>query len=212
MGEPNQFVGVDLSGPGSASNTAVAVFRASREGLALQALDRGADDRAILRRIAASAVVGLDAPLSYSPAGGSRESDARLRKRIVQEGLPPGSVMAPSAPRMGFLTLRGVAVSRMLGQYRPHARIVEVHPGAALVLHGAPVASVREMKAERRARRELLEWLEGQGLEGLSGKSDLDDHAVAACAAAFAAWKWQQGASKWRYAADPPCHPYDFAC
>lgn len=212
MDEPNHFVGVDLSGPGNASSTAVAVFRPNGEDLALQALDCGADDVGILGRIAASAVVGLDAPLSYSPSGGSRESDDLLRKRTVQEGLPPGSVMAPSAPRMVFLTLRGVAVSRMLGQHRPQARIVEVHPGAALVLHGAPVASVREMKTERRARQELLEWLEGQGLEGLGGKSDVDDHTVAACAAAFAAWKWQQGASKWRYAADPPCHPYDFAC
>jgi len=40
----------------------------------------------------------------------------------------------------------------------------------------------------------------------------MDDHTVAACAAALAAWDWSRGKGRWVHPADPPAHPYDFAC
>lgn len=121
-------VGIDLSGPGSPENTAVAVFRAKGKALQLQKLVCGASDTEILNLVPEDAVVGLDAPLSYSMSGGSRESDVALRKLTIEHGLHPGTVMAPSAPRMVYLTLRGVALTRLLEQERKRARLVEVHP------------------------------------------------------------------------------------
>ncbi|WP_019591757.1 DUF429 domain-containing protein [Thioalkalivibrio sp. ALE20] len=206
------IIGVDLSGPGSAGQTSVAVF-AERDGaLRLRELLAGADDQAILDRVPAAAVVGLDAPLSYSPTGGSRTSDQSLRRLAVECGLPAGTVMAPSAPRMSYLTLRGVAVSRMLASERPDARVAEVHPTVAMALGGASVESLKAMKHAADARRELLAWLDRQGLNGVLDLADASDHSVAACAAAWAAWQWSRGRSSWIHPAEPPEHPYDFAC
>ncbi|WP_017942529.1 MULTISPECIES: DUF429 domain-containing protein [unclassified Thioalkalivibrio] len=206
------IIGVDLSGPGSAAHTSVAVFREQGGALVLLELVAGANDQAILDRIPAGAIVGLDAPLSYWPTGGSRTSDQSLRRVAVEHGLPAGTVMAPSAPRMAYLTLRGVAVSRMLGSERPDARLVEVHPTVAMVLRGASVATLKAMKHEPEARRELLAWLEGQGLHGVCDLDQASDHSVAACAAALAAWQWRQGKPAWIHPAEPPLHPFDFAC
>ncbi|WP_026289265.1 DUF429 domain-containing protein [Thioalkalivibrio sp. ALMg11] len=204
--------GVDLSGPGSAQHTSVAVFRPRGSALELMELVAGADDARILEQVPEGAVVGLDAPLSYSATGGSRESDQALRRRAVGLGLPAGTVMAPSAPRMAYLTLRGVAVSRMLGLERPDARVVEVHPTVAMALRAAPVAVLRAMKKDLAARQTLLDWLQLQGLTGVQDLVDASDHSVAACAAALAAWQWSQGKPAWIYPAQPPLHPFDFVC
>ncbi|WP_019625375.1 DUF429 domain-containing protein [Thioalkalivibrio sp. ALJT] len=206
------IVGVDLSGPGSAGNTSVAVFAQRGGALRLEELLASADDQAILDRVPAAAVVGLDAPLSYSPTGGSRASDRTLRRLAVECGLPAGTVMAPSAPRMAYLTLRGVAVSRMLGYERPDARVVEVHPAVAMAMAGAPVDTLKAMKHTSAARRELLAWLERQGLNDVRNLADASDHSVAACAAALAAWQWSRDRSAWRHPAEPAQHPFDFAC
>lgn len=207
-----RFIGIDLSGPGSAQNTAVAVFRPADAALELTELVAGADDATILRLMPQSGVVGLDAPLSYSPVGGSREADRALRQEARQSGLAPGAVMAPSAPRMVYLTLRGIAVSRCIASECPRVSIVEVHPTACLALRGAPIESVRGMKTAPRARQELLEWLEAKGLRGLGGLPEQNDHSVAACAAALAAWKWSTEKSVWLHKAEPPLHPFDYAC
>lgn len=206
------IIGVDLSGPGSSLHTSVAVFREQGGGLQLTELLAGANDPAILDQVSAGAIVGLDAPLSYSATGGSRESDQALRRLAVGLNLPPGTVMAPSAPRMAYLTLRGVAVSRMLCMERPDARVVEVHPTVAMALRAAPVAALRAMKKDPAARQLLLAWLEAKGLAGAQDLGDASDHSVAACAAALAAWQWSQVKAAWSYPAQPPLHPFDFAC
>jgi len=156
----------------------------------------------------------LDAPLSYGLDGKSRPADSDLRARVQKLGLPPGSVMAPTAPRMAYLTLRGVSVARALGFLgSPHdLSIVEVHPGAALALGGAPVESIRTFREDLAARDDLLRWLAAQGLEGIGWEVVTTDHSVAACAAAWAAWLWRRGESNWIVPADPPHHPFDFAC
>ena len=128
-------------------------------------------------------------------------------------GLPSGTVMPPTLTRMAYLTLRGITVARIAATTTgARARIVEVHPGAACVLRGAPAGIVRALKSSAAARRQLLRWLEGEGLEGIGGGPDPGDHFVAACAAALAAWKWSLGAPAWIHPADPPWHPYDMAC
>lgn len=206
------ITGIDLSGPGSARHTSLARFREVDERLHLDALQAGADDARILEELPVHGVIGLDAPLSYSETGGSRVGDVDLRRAAVACGLPAGTVMAPSAPRMVYLTLRGVALSRMLARERPECRVVEVHPTVSMALRGAPTDALRAMKKEAAARTRLLGWLEEQGLEGVTALEDASDHSVAACAAALAAWHWSRGRATWRQPAEPPLHPYDFAC
>ena len=94
-------IGIDLSGPCNAADTAVAAFRANGRRLVLQERLVGADDAAIAALIArarpdADLVVGLDAPLSYNDGGGDRPADRLLRARAVAAGLLPGSIMPPT--------------------------------------------------------------------------------------------------------------------
>ncbi len=211
-------VGIDLSGPSNVADTAVARFLVTRRGLVLRDCVIGADDAAIaalLRRTVrrGDLVLGLDAPLSYNDGGGDRPADRLLRRRAVAAGLRAGTVMPPTLTRMAYLTLRGLAVARMATAIGgPRARIVEVHPGAALVLRGAPSSAVRALKESAAARRAILAWLERQGVGAVAGRGDLGDHFVAACAAALAAWKWHAGDAAWLHPAEPPQHPHDVAC
>lgn len=212
------FVGADLSGPSNPRETAVAWFREADTRLAYEGSAVGADDRGLHDWIASlcarsEVVVGLDAPLSYSLQGGDRERDRELRARAVSAGLAAGSVMAPTLTKMAYLTLRGIGVARCLDSVKPRPpRIVEVHPTAALALRGADIRSVRILKKDALARLRILEFLEEQGLEGACAVGRTSHHLIAACAAAFAAWRWSSGDSVWIAKAEPPFHPYDFAC
>jgi predicted nuclease with RNAse H fold len=214
-----KVLGIDLSGPGNSADTVCALFTERSEGLELIESLHGASDQdivALAERLKGKepCVVGLDAPLSYNPGGGDRPADRALRQKIMAQGLAAGSVMPPTLTRMVYLTLRGVTVARLLAEGGGAGlRIAEVHPGAALVLGGAPLASVKAFKNEPAARRQLLGWLSRQGLQqGVCSEADPSDHYVAACACALAAWKWARGDSAWRWSAAPPHHPYDFVC
>ena len=107
-----------------------------------------------------------------------------------------------------------VAVARMLttleGQHP--VSVVEVDPGGAMALGGAPVHLFREMKGDPGARIRLRGWLQDQRMSRLPGEIHLNDHLLAAAACALAAWRWSEGESTWLHAADPPAHPFDFAC
>lgn len=208
-----EIIGIDLSGPGSPERTAIARFSAGRSELHSLSLTVGADDAEVLGLVPSGpCIIGIDAPLSYSTSGGSRTSDRRLRKAVIAAGLHSGSVMAPSAPRMAYLTLRGVALTRLLHTVHPDAKIVEVHPTAALALRGAPIEAVRSFKKSPAARSEILTWFERSGVRKVGAAAAESDHALAACAAALAAWKWEVGDSAWIHKSEPPIHPFDFAC
>ena len=97
-----------------------------------------------------------------------------------------GSVMAPTMTRMSYLTLRGISVGRLLKSIpEVPPRIVEVHPGAALPLRGAPVDAVKAFKKDKDSRGQHLQWLAQQGVDAAANES-ASDHYVAACAAALA--------------------------
>jgi predicted nuclease with RNAse H fold len=213
------IVGIDLSGPSNWADTALLAFDRYESGLRLQQEPIiGATDVMIYNLVAELAdrsqvAVGIDAPLSYNIGGGDRPSDADLRRHTIAAGLHPGSVMVPTLTRMVYLTLRGMSVARSLLFIPATAvHIVEVHPGAAMALRGAPVDAVRTFKDSEESRRRLLDWLEEQGLDCIATEGDPSDHYVAACAAALAAWKWYEGESVWCYAASAPFHPFDYAC
>jgi predicted nuclease with RNAse H fold len=211
-------VGIDLSGPANDAATAVVAFQGQGDRLVVSEVVAGADDLVIearFRKWAANAdvVAGIDAPLSYNVGGGDRPGDARLRTAIIAAGLRPGTVMAPTLNRMVYLTLRGVAISRMLQTLKPRVpAIVEVHPSATMALRGGPAQHVIRFKQDENARGQLLHWLESQGLEGVAAVDVPSDHYVAACASALAAWKWSAGQPVWVERATLPIHPFDFAC
>jgi len=215
-----RIIGIDLSGPRNFADTCLVSFEARGEEIHLMEVCEGADDNQILEAIASleqreRIVIGIDAPLSYNSKGGDRPSDSELRRFVRSQGGRAG-IMPPTMMRMVYLTLRGVQLTRLLESLKPgfNLEIMEVHPGACMVLRGAEAGDVRKFKTEPLARGHLLDWLETKGLKGIcrSSGETVTDHYVAACAAALAAWQWSLGKSVWRFAFNPPHHPYDFAC
>ena len=202
------LIGLDLAGPTNAADTALAAF-ALDDGAprAIEVLS-GLDDRDLAARIAAWApdvVVALDAPLSYQPGGGDRAADRALRQRIRAFGTTV-SVMTPTMTRMAYLTLRGLAVARLITTLRPQARIVETHPAAHLLLAGAPPHDVVALKSDAAARSRLVQWMSERGMGSVP---EVDgDHEVAAIAAARAAWAWAQGNAHWETPGDGVLHPF----
>jgi len=212
------ILGIDLSGPANAQGTALAWFGDQGDRLAFAGYRLGAIDAEILElshELASTdpLAIGIDAPLSYGVPSGSRPSDKALREKVVELGGKPGAVMAPTAPRMAYLTLRGVALTRMFAavQGAHTISIVEIHPGAAFLLRGAPVADVHGLKSDPSARGRLLDWLRRRGMTEIPDHLAASDHTVAACAAALATWEWRKGTSPWLAPAEPPAHPFDFA-
>src|SRR5512146_3060707 len=186
------IIGIDLSGPRNLADTSMAVFE-QRAGVAqFMKACHGAGDNEILRVVSdvgskQPLVIGIDAPLSYNPGGGDRPSDAALRHAVLEKGRGVG-VMPPTLMRMVYLTLRGITLTRMLGGLRPQIEpaMVEVHPGACMLLREAPAQDVAAFKRAMPARVHLLEWLQRMGLQGLPSSNDPSDHFVAACAAGLA--------------------------
>jgi uncharacterized protein len=213
-----KVVGLDLSGPRNTADTYLVVFSEQGNELRFAENINGANDQQILHMVSnlcknEPVVIGMDAPLSYNPGGGDRPSDASLRGLVHEKGGGVG-IMPPTMIRMVYLTLRGIVLTRMLEALKPEfdLRIVEVHPGACLLLRGAPAKVVSAFKRDKAARAQLLQWLTAQGLTGISPTEIVPDHYVAACAAALGSWQWSLGRSAWLYSAKPPEHPYDFAC
>ena len=187
------LVGIDLSGPSNIADTVLTMFRAEGgarrpseqlwplgRALPLLGVYHGIGDVDILRMCDAEAgpgsdskdvskvIVGLDAPLSYNPGGGDRPADAALRKRLSAAGLKPATVMAPTMTRMAYLTLRGIAVARLLCTWASslpgvELEIYEVHPGGVMALGGAAPEDVRALKSETAARLRLCDWFRSEG-------------------------------------------------
>ena len=209
-------VGIDLSGPRNIADTFVTLFEEKQDTLHLPETIAGADDQKILAAVAGlgsgdPVVIGVDAPLSHNPGGGDRKSDQELRRQVAIRGGRVG-VMTPTMTRMVYLTLHGMALARLLETLKPdmNIRIVEVHPGACMLLRGAAVKDVEGFKRDPQARLNLLSWLDMQGLNGLPGSKNAADHFVASCAAALAAWQWALGSAVWEYPVEMPYHPYAF--
>jgi predicted nuclease with RNAse H fold len=213
-----KVIGLDLSGPRNTADTTLVVFNEQAAELHFINAVNEADDQQIFRTVSdlggnEPTIIGMDAPLSYNAGGGDRPSDADLRRAVRDTGGGVG-VMPPTMIRMVYLTLRGIVLTRMLETLKPEmdVRIVEVHPGASMLLRGAPTKIITAFKREESARIQLLQWLGEKGIKGIPKTENIPDHFVAACAAALGAWQWSSGKPVWLYSAKPPDHPYDFAC
>lgn len=205
-------IGVDLAGPKGHDRTALV---AAKDGEVFE-VSTGWKDTDILSFIDSrdegrTVVVGIDAPLSYTVRGGHRDADSDLQAKMIEVGLRSGSLMAPLAPRMVYLTLRGIALSRGIEALEKPCRIVEVHPGAFMALNGAPVEDVVALKSSKESRWTLLQWLSTRGISGLPREAADSDHLIAATAAMLAARDWAEGDAAWVWPAEPPQSPYDFS-
>ena len=212
------ILGIDLSGPRNVQDTCAVAFAEQGGQLAFRKVIHAAGDQEIIDLVSemggqGNVAVGLDAPLSYQRGGGDRPSDRELRRSVHEKGGRVG-VMPPTMIRMVYLTLRGIALTRALESLKPQidVKLVEVHPGASMLLRGAPLGDVAMFKRDVSARVRLLHWLDEAGMRGLAQGAEPSDHFVAACAAALATWQWSLGNAAWCHPAQPPEHPYDFAC
>jgi uncharacterized protein len=192
-------VGIDLSGPRNSAETYLVSLEEKGNELHLQNVCAGADDQKILETVLSlgtekQITIGIDAPLSYNVSGGDRPSDKELRRVVKEKGGSAG-IMPPTMMRMVYLTLRGVTLTRLFESLKPkhQFQIVEVHPGACMILHDADVKDVKAFKKDFDARIRLLHWLESRGVKGVLDSGLDADHFVAACAAAFGAWQWKLG-------------------
>ncbi|WP_454190305.1 DUF429 domain-containing protein [Paenibacillus sp. Marseille-Q7038] len=192
-----KIIGLDLAGTTNSSDTAVAIFEYNVNSLTCIEIISDLTDSDIYDLVKQYAnedqvIIGIDAPLSYQFGGGDRLSDKSLRKLITEIGMRPGSIMAPTSPKMSYLTLRGINVSR--GLYNiPNVnkiQIVEVHPGATIGLHyGQPIVpqEVLDYKDHNNilSRNVILAWLmSNMFLNGINNKINTDvisSHEVDAC-------------------------------
>lgn len=213
---PRYVIGIDLAGPSNAAGTALARFEVRGQALAHLESGAGFSDASILDAVARSTgagptVVGLDAPLSYNDGGGDRPGDRALRAALRGVGLRSGSVMTPTMTRMAYLTLRGLGVARLLGTLDPAPALIEVHPGGAMALRGAPLEEVMGFSTQAASRRKLLRWFLSVGLQAVPTDTETPDE-VAAMGAALATWGWANGDPAWFHPADPPHHPFPLCC
>ncbi|WHY64529.1 DUF429 domain-containing protein [Neobacillus sp. SuZ13] len=218
-----RVIGIDLSGPSNHKDTVLTVFDLQNGQLNFLKLIRNIGDLDILKVIEAQSqldevVIGIDAPLSYEDGGGDRQGDKLLRQYIVSIGMRPGSIMPPTLNRMVYLTLRGIKLSREIGNLatRYPISIVEVHPGAVIGsrLPEKDLEYVLSYKQILSARTWIRDWFAEQKLTKLPVFIDEESHLIDACAAALGAWHWKDPSLQpnWSFPANPPLHPFGYCC
>lgn len=218
-----RVIGIDLSGPSNHKDTVMAVFELQDGELKFFKLKTNIGDLEILEEVQTQSqidevVIGMDAPLSYEDGGGDRLGDKLLRQYIISLGMKSGSIMPPTFNRMVYLTLRGIKLSREIGNISSDypISIVEVHPGAVIGsrLPQEDLNLVLNYKQELTARSYIRNWLGEQKLRQLPDFIDQESHTIDACAAALGAWHWKDSSlkPKWLLPANPPLHPYDYCC
>lgn len=210
-------VGVDLSGPSNLEDTALAFGARGDDGWRVVDWQVGVSDLELATSLgenleelgAGDPVVALDAPLSYAQGGGLRPSDVALREELEGRGLPVHSVMAPTMTRMAYLSLRGIAVARLL-EREFRADILEVHPTSVLYFRTDAPDLVSAMKDDPQVRRQLIDRLDLR--ETPNEAAAESDHLTAAIAALRAAADRVDGDEAWSFGAAPPAHPYPLVC
>lgn len=216
-----QYIGLDLSGPSNTKDTVLVHFEKQGDKLYYEQHETPVNDHALLTYVESiasrdSVTIGIDAPLSYEDGGGDRESDRSLRSFITELGMKGASIMPPTMMRMVYLSLRGIRITREIERlstpYEIH--LVEVHPGAALGARMENIDDVLYYKQDHSIRKRIRTWFDSQQMLGVPERMAEESHTIDACAAALAAWHWQDPDHEpaWLFRACPPLHPYEFCC
>lgn len=189
-------LGVDLSGPSNAKDTAMCVW----DGQSLQLL-RDCSDQIIFDFLQTSnsatpIYIAADAPLTYQDGGGYRDIDRALREKLNQAGFKKIGVMAPTFTKMAYLTLRGMRLKEICAQF-PNVQLFETHPGAALVLRGVDYEQVTQVKTDTSCLSQVAEKVLAHFPEN-SEISLKSDHELMACAALLSAIRYTQQQSLWQ--------------
>jgi len=149
----SHICGLDLSGPSNTRDTVLTWFELQAASLSYWDHITDASDEVILSTIQDLAkddkvILWIDAPLFYNDGGGNRPSDTALRRILNASDLSFIGVLPPTFSKMGWLTMRGIRLTREIKTLplKHTVSIVEVHPGAATGLRGAPVGALRKYK------------------------------------------------------------------
>ncbi|QPC47866.1 DUF429 domain-containing protein [Mangrovibacillus cuniculi] len=214
-----KIIGIDLSGPSNWKDTVMTVFTASDEMLHLDEMIVGASDQMVMDKLMdlrqeERVTIGIDAPLSYQDGGGDRPQDKGLRWFMKEYGLNGSSVMPPTLTRMAYLTLRGIALTRriQMEEELEHFTILEVHPGAAIGSRIPDVLHALMYKKDEESRVVVVKWMQALGLNGLPENLHAETHTVDACAAALAAWCYEERTSTWIWNDVSEAHPFVLCC
>jgi predicted nuclease with RNAse H fold len=216
-------IGIDLSGPANHKDTVMVIFQLKNDRLIFKDMITDAADEMIISAIHSAALmdevaVGMDAPLSYQDGGGDRPQDKNIRQFIKGFGLSGSSIMPPTLTKMVYLTLRGIGLTRRISAMKllHQARLVEVHPGAAIGTRIGPEAlhHALQYKKEAESRMAIFEWFQTIGFIGLPAEIPLVSHQIDACAAALAAWHWADPTKQpmWHWSTISSEHPFEFCC
>jgi predicted nuclease with RNAse H fold len=214
-----RIIGMDLSGPANPADTSVVEFIESSTVLTFVRSFSNATDPQIFEYFnnleqTDDITVGIDAPLSYGDTGGQRVSDQELRHLLIEKGMPSGTVMAPTAPRMVYLTLRGIRLAIGIASihYPNSITVIEVHPAGVFALRGVNPTDIRTRNSDPGTFNRFLDWLGNQGLTDLPRDMVVSAHFLDSCACALAVWKWKHQMAVWDFPAQPPLHPFRFVC
>ena len=207
--------GIDLSGPSNTADTVIVHAVRDKNRLAFVQYQSDLDDTELVEWIYKEAgenpgTIAVDAPLSYQPGGGLRESDRQLRRFVKEQNIYAG-IMPPTLTRMVYITLRGMNIARIVQSTRPEMTVLENHPGTTLQLHGMPRKLVQSMKKDPEARANMVEFLRAE-IDDLPVNLAQTDHALAACGCILAADDYIRGKCAWTYDHQTLQHPYRFVC
>ena len=120
--------------------------------------------------------------------------------------------MTPTMSRMSYLTLRGIAITRILETIKNKPQIIEVHPFVSLLINGGNNEDIVNVKKNVRSKQNILNFLEKRKFENLPIKASENDHLLASIIAAEIAYFYSKNEYNWINKKKFPFHPYDFVC
>ncbi|WP_340399427.1 DUF429 domain-containing protein [Paenibacillus sp. FSL H8-0079] len=222
------YIGIDLSSGNNIANTSVTVLELTNNNmLKLVSITSGLNDADILDVIdkyKENCVIGIDSPLSTNGDNKCRESDKKLKDSLAeinkfiqnkQEKFKLSSVIPPMSRHMVYLTVRGITLSRSISIGYPEAKIVEVHPRAALFLHfyhsiAVDIQNYKEVN-NKHAKLNVINCL-SQTISGIEATGNYTDHDIDSIVAAYSAFCWDVGTYAFLFSKTDKFHPYEFSC
>ncbi|WP_167577627.1 DUF429 domain-containing protein [Ammoniphilus sp. YIM 78166] len=215
-----KVMGIDLAGPSNHRDTVMTLFQVKEEGLFFEKQWKEVSDQQIFQLVQTLTkeqplFIGIDSPLSYEDGGGLRQLDKELQTVVKSIGMRSSSVMPPTFTRMAYLTLRGIALTRLfLSIPTPNPiQIAEVHPGAVFGLRmQKEIHVVLNYKKDQADRERVASYFPDWSMFKVPNEVSAESHTLDSCGAALGVWAWSRGEAKWVGKARPPFHPFPIVC